>query len=517
MATGFFGLGTITGIVLSPWVVEIEEFDEEGDDLRNNAALKVYLESIPPDEIAPALYASMYNNAINTVPALDLKAAQVLLETYSGRAVGVKTIAHSCCLPSNFPCEDVRVAGEYNYFGEREKNWIFFYIFDGHAGPRTAHVLPDFLPSLVGDRLWKSGCMGRGHVPNDDSAIQAIKGAFTTVDDELLKAAKKMAEDDRVDMSFKNMATAPVLSGSCALMALFDPVHSVLRVANTGDSRAVLGRWDVASGRYVAKPMSVDQTGFNQDEVQRLRREHPGEDPVDPKTGRVHGLAVTRAFGDARWKWPNEFNAYVHEKLFGPPPRPNGVIKTPPYLTAEPEVTETQVQTGSKPDFLIIASDGLWDNMSSEDAVTCVQMWLDKYQPSDGHIEDDKSALIERLSKPPFDKQGPGSSFAYDTTEDNETYYDESERCMKWRVSPKHFVVEDENAGVHLIKNALGGSRRNLFCGIVGVVPPLSRVVRDDISVQVIFFGQDLSNKELTFKSGRPAYNADGKRTKHAD
>lgn len=51
---------------------------------------------------------------------------------------------------------------------------------------------------------------------------------------------------------------------------------------------------------YVCEPMSVDHTGFNPDEVSRLQREHPGEHGiVDPRSGRVHSLATSRAFGDS--------------------------------------------------------------------------------------------------------------------------------------------------------------------------------------------------------------------------
>ena len=168
------------------------------------------------------------------------------------------------------------------------------------------------------------------------------------------------------------------------------------------------------------------------------------------------------------------------------------MIKTPPYLTAEPEVREIQVQTGDHPDFMVMASDGLWDNISSEDAVTCVQKWLDKYQPLNfigkqnarQHISD----MIFRKGGKITDQRGFGT---FDPNEDEDTYWDDNEKCMKWRVSPKHFIVEDENCGVHLIKNALGGKRRNLFCGVMSIQPPLSRKVRDDITVQVVFFGVD--------------------------
>jgi pyruvate dehydrogenase phosphatase len=44
---------------------------------------------------------------------------------------------------------------------------------------------------------------------------------------------------------------------------------------------------------------------------------------------------------------------------------------------------------------------------------------------------------------------------------------------------------------VHLIKNAFGGSRRSLFESVMTIQPPLSRNVRDDVTVTVIFFGVD--------------------------
>lgn len=287
-----------------------------------------------------------------------------------------------------------------------------------------------------------------------------------------------------------------MLSGSCALMALFDPTKGVLRVANTGDSRAVLGRWE--GGKYVAHAMSNDHTGFNQDEVARLREEHPGEDVVDEKTGRVFGIAVTRAFGDSRWKWSEDLTRRVHEMFFGPAPRPNGVVKTPPYLTAEPEVQETKIQTGEHPDFLIMASDGLWDQMSNQDAVTCVQMWLEQNNPT-AFIKDlkEKQKALEvglpatSLPGMPGNTPPPNPFAQVEEDTDPETYYDVEEKCLKWRVSPKHFVVEDDNAGMHLIKNALGGRRRRLFEAVMTVQPPLSRNVRDDITVHVVFFGVD--------------------------
>jgi pyruvate dehydrogenase phosphatase len=59
----------------------------------------------------------------------------------------------------------------------------------------------------------------------------------------------------------------------------------------------------------------------------------------------------------------------------------------------------------------------------------------------------------------------------------------------EWKTKPEHFVVEDKNVAVHLIKNAFGGFRRALFCDVMSSGPPISRCFRDDATVQIIFFG----------------------------
>lgn len=438
--------------------------------------------------------------AARGVPPMDLDRCQEMLEARSGYSVTQKAVAHTAQLPSNLPCEDTWSSGAFTFFNDPAKDWCEWAIFDGHAGPRTSQILKELLPSVVGETLWGEKCLERPYTPNDRHILDTIKQTFSKLDSDIIATGLDLIRDGKAARSDIIAAAAPSFSGSCALLALYDPGKSVLRVANTGDSRAVLGRWDRMSGKYVAQPMSVDQTGFNQDEVARMDREHPGEDVIDPKTGRVHGIAVSRAFGDARWKWPNDISKRAHDLFWGPSPRPKGVIKTPPYLTAEPEVSETRVQSGDHPDFLIMASDGLWDNMSSEDAVACVQLWLDKNKPTN-FLEKPKGGLLDSLglgkgipnplARTPLGSAMPSYSSTSDVAGDEDTYFDEDEKCLKWRVSPKHFVNEDEHCGIHLVKNALGGKRRDLFTGIMSVQPPLSRYVRDDITVHVIFFGVD--------------------------
>ena len=467
-------------------------------------ALKLDVQAEDFPVIEEALVAGAAEAQAKTVHALTWEMATDILQSRAGFSVTPNAVSHTCQSASNIPCEDTWSSGTFTYFNDPTRDWSEWAIFDGHAGPRTSHALKEYLPGIVGEKLFDSGSMSRSYVPNDVHIHRIIQNSFRYLDETVFGEAVTQMRAGKLRSADIISLISNSLSGSCALMAIFDPAKGVLRVANTGDSRAVLGRWE--NGKYVAEAMSADHTGFNADEADRLRREHPGEEVIDEKTGRIFGLAVTRAFGDARWKWTEELTRMAHELYFGHAPRPNGVVKTPPYLTAEPEIKETKVQTGKNPDFLIMASDGLWDLMSNQDAVTCVQMWLEKNKPAD-FIDKYKDTDANVTSREGLAEEHLRLIQTADRTPDKDpdTYYDENEKCLKWRVSPKHFVVEDEHVGVHLIKNALGGNRRRLFEAVMSIQPPLSRNVRDDITVHVIFFGVDAGDaaKELMAASAQ--------------
>ena len=284
----------------------------------------------------------------------------------------------------------------------------------------------------------------------------AITSTFLALDGEILADgidALKTATSQTEAQS----RLAPGYAGSCALLSMYDPNTRLLRVACTGDSRAVLGRLDPQSGRYTATALSVDQTGFDEAELARVRAAHPGEpDVIDTKTGRTLGIAVTRAFGDGLWKWPIDVVKECHEKYFYRAPRPG--YKTPPYLTAEPVVTTTEIKEHGE--FVIMASDGLWEHMSSEQAVKLVEMWM---------VAKKTGAIGKGVQK-------PTSPTGLKTIHGEE------------KVKDENFVVEDENVATHLVRNAFGGGDHETLLGLTGLQAPLSRYGRDDITIQVIFF-----------------------------
>ena len=251
----------------------------------------------------------------------------------------------------------------------------------------------------------------------------------------------------------------PGFAGSCALLCIYDCANKLLRTACVGDSRAVLGRRNV-KGEYEAIPLSVDQTGYNEAEAARIRAEHPNEPDVIQK-GRVLGMAVTRAFGDGRWKWPMEVQEKAYERFFGPKPR-DGCL-TPPYLTAEPVITTTEIDAKNR-DFVILASDGLWDQITSEQAVELVGRWLMTHDPEKPPPPQPSMGLLTQLPERDVLKEGE--------PEEGRVYV--NRRLAK----KENFVVVDENAATHLARNALGGGDEDVLRGAMMAQAPFSRDLR---------------------------------------
>lgn len=266
---------------------------------------------------------------------------------------------------------------------------------------------------------------------------------------------------------------APALSGSCALVSFYDSKSKLLRVACTGDSRAVLGRRG-PSGKWIATPLSEDQTGGTPSEMARLRAEHPGEENV-VRSGRIlGGLEPSRAFGDSSYKWTREVQEQIKKNFFGR--TPSTLLKTPPYVTAEPIVTTTKVEP-EKGDFVVMATDGLWEMLTNEEVVGLVGQWLESQATgSIGSNGSGSSWLKSWFSNAggtalPVEKNGKHGKGDGQRA---------PVRQLQWQVSgsDERFVVEDKNAATHLVRNALGGRDRDMVCALLTLPSPYSRRYR---------------------------------------
>jgi protein phosphatase 2C family protein 2/3 len=126
-------------------------------------------------------------------------------------------------------------------------------------------------------------------------------------------------------------------SGSTANVAIYDKLSNSLFVANTADTRAILSR------NATAYDLSMDRKATDPEEIARISK--AGGFVI---SGRVLGtLAVSRALGDAQLK------------------SKKGV------LIPDPEVS--CFNPSKQDEFMVIATDGLWDVFSSQGVVDFVR------------------------------------------------------------------------------------------------------------------------------------------------
>ena len=215
-------------------------------------------------------------------------------------------------------------------------------VFDGHRGPDASDFLAAHLERLL-----------RKHWTSSTSAADLLTRALLSAEDEF-----------RVICDGRNASTSqPRHPGTTALcMALHG---RSLTVANIGDSRAMLCRAGLAID------LTVDQVAGRADERARIERagyahglkQHEGEWRI----GEV-GLAVTRSVGD---------------------------FDTKPPLISEPEVTEHEL--GPDDEYVVLASDGVWDVLDGHDVVSIIADTVK--QPAMAAQRIVHTAVNERYSK----------------------------------------------------------------------------------------------------------------------
>lgn len=306
--------------------------------------------------------------------------------------------------------------------------------------------------------------------PTPESIDTAIKKGFMRLDNEIvLESVDKVVQQKSKRVAAELLA--PALSGSCALLSFYDSRSKLLKVACTGDSRAVLGRRG-ASGKWIATPLSVDQTGGNEDEAKRLRREHPGEPDV-VRNGRIlGGLEPSRAFGDASYKWSQEVQDKLKKSYFGR--TPSKLLRTPPYVTAEPIITTTKVQPENG-DFVVMATDGLWEMLTNEEVVGLVGQWLETQATSTNGKPPSEASWLTSW----FTSQAKG--LPVENAEKKDTTGQRAPiRQQQWGIdgAGERFVVADKNAATHLVRNALGGKDEDQLCALLTLPSPYSRRYR---------------------------------------
>jgi protein phosphatase 1L len=190
----------------------------------------------------------------------------------------------------------------------------FFGVFDGHAGGKCSKFLSQFLPQYIANE------------PDFQSNLSAATYRG------FLKANSDFLQRSEIN-NFNDGSTA-----ICVILR-----NSTLLVANVGDSRGVL------CCQGIAVPLSTDHKPGKPEEYRRIQA-RGGQVTFNFGVPRVNGaLAVSRAFGDRN----------LHK-----------------FISAEPEIS-TQILT-EKDEFIILATDGVWDVIRNQEAVDIVHRCLIK-------------------------------------------------------------------------------------------------------------------------------------------
>ncbi|KAJ1439884.1 hypothetical protein SESBI_02106 [Sesbania bispinosa] len=202
----------------------------------------------------------------------------------------------------------------------------FFGVYDGHGGCQVANYCQEHLHSVLIEEIKAAEFEKNGRDNWQDQWKRAFSNCFHKVDDEVGGVHPNNGGSE----SSTEEPLTPETVGSTALVAILTQTHII--VANCGDSRAVLYR-----GKE-ALPLSDDHKPNREDEWERI--EASGGRIIQWNGYRVLGvLAVSRSIGDRYLK---------------------------PWIIPDPEVK--CVLREKNDECLILASDGLWDVMTNEEA-----------------------------------------------------------------------------------------------------------------------------------------------------
>ncbi|KAG2332328.1 hypothetical protein Bca52824_003508 [Brassica carinata] len=198
-----------------------------------------------------------------------------------------------------------------------EENIHLFAIFDGHRGAAAAEYSAKALPGLIQSLSSKS-------------VEEALSQAFVRTDLTFRNELHSHRQTNRVSQKDWH-------PGCTAIASLL--VDNKIFVANVGDSRAILCR--------AGSPFALSKAHLATCIEERNRVIGEGgriEWLVDTWRVAPAGLQVTRSIGDDDLK---------------------------PAVTAEPEISETILSPDDE--FLVMASDGLWDVMNDEEVIGIIR------------------------------------------------------------------------------------------------------------------------------------------------
>lgn len=316
--------------------------DSVGDTAQQDNKQPVVTQSCPA-YAAKSLRGMRFTNEDSWAAVANLTSVpRSLINDFFKDCLPTSSTAEKDAAPATCQESTPEIAGDPSEAVSKEQfNVHFFAVFDGHGGAEVAKHCADNLHEELRSVLTNQNARP---TPEEGVASEPAPSSpppVVAIDPPGIEAALTSAFI-HVDEQLAKDKTAHEV-GTTAVVALLTSSH--LWVANCGDSRAVLCR------NGTAVPLSSDHKASRTDEVSRVQAAG-GYVWWDRVMGE---LAVSRAIGDHCLR---------------------------PYVIAHPEVT--RVLRRPEDQLLILASDGLWDVFSNQDACTVAWEAFQKSMSSAG-------------------------------------------------------------------------------------------------------------------------------------
>nr|XP_002127750.1 protein phosphatase 1D isoform X1 [Ciona intestinalis] len=245
-----------------------------------------------------------------------------------------------------------------------------FAIFDGHGGKDAAHFAKDHLLENIK--------VQKGFFSKDAETVKkAISDAFVSTHHAMWN---KLPEWPKTGLGH------PSTAGTTASLVIIR--GNLMYVANVGDSMIVMGSRDVCDKsvikpKFIAKDLTIDhkpelykersriercggcvmnKAGVNRVVWSRPKISHTGPIRRSTKIDKIPFLAVARSLGDL-WSFNSELNEFV--------------------VSPVPDVYVYKLHE-NKEQFVVLASDGLWNMVRPQESVNLV-----------GNLEDERKRVQE--------------------------------------------------------------------------------------------------------------------------
>ncbi len=258
--------------------------------------------------------------------------------------VNKKVMKINSCTLAGYTAPGIQKINQDNFFIKKDflnvTEQFFIGICDGHG--MQGHLISEYVSKNLPNHL-------------NDTTDESIKNAYLSIQNSLQN------ESNKIDSS---------LSGTTCTSIIVS-LNSVI-CANVGDSRAILAKYE--NGAYNVTNLSRDHKPTETDEMKRIlscggrikqfydkkTKEYIGPERIWLKNSEIPGLAMSRSIGDS----------IAHSV---------GVIP-------EPEIMRFDFTGNEK--FIIIASDGIWEYIDSDECIKIIKEYYENNMDAVGGLND---------------------------------------------------------------------------------------------------------------------------------